>query len=60
MAKTRVRLGTARFWRGAKSQDIVDLLLPDLAPYYDEAEWAIGVAGAAGADHRIGAAGEVG
>lgn len=33
--KPRIRLNIARFWAGAHPNEIIRLLLPDLAPFYD-------------------------
>lgn len=34
-SKPRVRLGIARFWRGATADQLIELLLQDLVPYFD-------------------------
>jgi hypothetical protein len=33
--KKKVRIKFARFWAGAGSQELIDLLLPDLRPYFE-------------------------
>jgi choline dehydrogenase-like flavoprotein len=43
-------VGADRFPRGGATPPDWPIRYHDLAPYYDEAEWAIGVAGRAGAD----------
>jgi hypothetical protein len=34
-AKKKVRINFARFWAGASAQELIDLILPDLKPYFD-------------------------
>jgi hypothetical protein len=35
VAKKKVRINFARFWTGASAQELIDLILPDLKPFFD-------------------------